>query len=83
MAEVGLESVVVHDAHRPDPGLAFELSRLTDIGVIRTAPIGIFRDVDRPTYDDLARAQVSMPADPGDRLAALQRLVAGGETWTV
>ena len=83
VAEVGLEAVVVHDAHRADSGLAFELSRLTDTGVLHHAPIGIFRDVQRPAYDDLARAQVSMAPDPAERVTALQRLIAGGDTWTV
>ncbi|MCA0252908.1 MAG: 2-oxoacid:ferredoxin oxidoreductase subunit beta [Actinobacteria bacterium] len=81
--EVGLERILVHDAHRADPSLAFELSRLTDAGTIVNAPVGIFRDVDRPTYDDLARAQVSMAADSAQRLSELQGLVTGADTWTV
>jgi len=83
VAEVGLENVLVHDAHRDDPGLAFELSRLTDTGTILSAPIGIFRDVERPSYDDLARAQVSVAPDPDQRLADLQGLITGPDTWTV
>ena len=81
--EVGLDRVLVHDAHREDPGLAFELSRLTDAGRIVNAPIGIFRDVERPTYDDLARAQVSMAEDSAQRVAELQGLITGVDTWTV
>jgi len=83
VAEVGLDAVLVHDAHREDPSQAFALSRLTDAGVLRQAPIGIFRDVQRPTYDDLARSQVSLEPDSDRRLAALQALVAGHDTWTV
>ena len=83
MAEVGLDNVLVHDAHRSDPALAFELSRLTDAGTIVNAPIGIFRDVQRPTYDDLARGQVSMAGDPAQRLDDLQSLITGPDTWTV
>jgi len=83
VAEVGLENVVVHDAHRDDPTLAFQLSRLTDSGAIRTAPIGIFRDVERPAYDDLARAQLGGSSDPDQRLAELQGLITGPDTWTV
>ncbi|MEA4945195.1 MAG: 2-oxoacid:ferredoxin oxidoreductase subunit beta [Propionicimonas sp.] len=83
VAEVGLENVLVHDAHRADPGLAFELSRLTDAGTVVNAPVGIFRDVERPAYDDLARSQVTMADDPAERLAALQGLVNGPDTWVV
>ncbi len=83
VAEVGLENVLVHDAHRDDPSLAFQLSRLTDAGTITNAPIGIFRDIQRPAYDDLARAQVSVAADPATRLSDLQGLITGPDTWTV
>lgn len=83
VAVVGIENVLVHDAHREDPTLAFEISRLTDAGRIRTAPIGIFRDVDRPTYDDQARAQLGDVSDPAQRLAMLQATIAGPDTWTV
>lgn len=83
VAEVGLENVLVHDAHREDPALAFELSRLTDAGPVRTAPVGIFRDVERPSYDDLARAQITVADDPAQRVADLQSLINGHDTWTV
>ena len=81
--DVDPADVLVHDAHADDPGLAFALSRLTDTADLLSSPIGIFRDVERPTYDDLARGQLSVPADPAERLAALQELITGGDTWTV
>jgi len=81
VAEVGQDAVVVHDAHTDDPAYAFALSRLADASFAHT-PVGVLRDVDRPTYDDLARAQVAHAVDtqgPGD----LAALLAGGDTWTV
>ncbi|WP_017933122.1 2-oxoacid:ferredoxin oxidoreductase subunit beta [Nocardioides sp. Iso805N] len=85
VAEVGLESVLVHDVHNPDPTTAFAISRLTDAGVLHQSPIGIFRQVQRPTYDDQARAQIadaraSSTAPAEDRLTAL---LNSGDTWTV
>ncbi|MCW3158110.1 2-oxoacid:ferredoxin oxidoreductase subunit beta [Micropruina sonneratiae] len=74
--------VVVHDARADDPTAAFALSRLTDTGVLQQAPIGIFRDVDRPSFDDGVREQVEMPS-PAERLTALQGLLNGSDTWTV
>lgn len=74
--------VLIHDAHHPDPSTAFALSRLTDAGVLHRAPIGIFRSVNRPTYDDGARAQVAA-AKIADPAAALAGLIKGGDTWTV
>jgi 2-oxoglutarate/2-oxoacid ferredoxin oxidoreductase subunit beta len=83
VAEVGEEALAVHDAHLADPSFAFGLSRLTDAGVLHRAPIGIFRDVDAPTYDDLARDQVALAASLGNDDDALQTMINGGDTWTV
>jgi 2-oxoglutarate ferredoxin oxidoreductase subunit beta len=80
---VGADRLVVHDAHAPDPTFAFGLSRLTDSGVLHRAPIGIFRDVEAPTYDDLAREQVALAAGTGSDDDALQAMIAGQDTWTV
>ena len=76
--------LVVHDAHAADPSTAFALSRLTDAGVLHRAPIGIFREVERPTYDDLAREQIATAAQgQDDPTAALGSLISGSDTWTV
>ena len=69
----------------PTRRIAFAISRLTDSGYLNQSPIGIFRQVERPTYDDQARAQIAAarepaPGDPTERLAAL---IGGGDTWTV
>ncbi|HEX3705343.1 MAG TPA: 2-oxoacid:ferredoxin oxidoreductase subunit beta, partial [Mycobacteriales bacterium] len=49
--------VLIHDSHADDPGVAFALSRLPDLSLDRT-PIGVFRDVVRPTYDAQMTAQL-------------------------
>ena len=76
--------VLVHDAHADDPTTAFALSRLTDAGVLHQSPIGIFRQVERATYDDGAREQLHTANQGGDDpQQALSTLIAGGDTWTV
>jgi 2-oxoglutarate ferredoxin oxidoreductase subunit beta len=81
MAEADL---LVHDAHADDPTTAFALSRLTDAGVLHQSPIGIFRQVQRPTYDDQARDQIATAASGlGNKRDALASLISGGDTWTV
>jgi 2-oxoglutarate ferredoxin oxidoreductase subunit beta len=84
VADVDESDLLVHDAHSDDPTTAFALSRLTDAGEIHRAPIGIFRSVSRPTYDDQARAQVATATEaaPGDRTDRLAALLGGGDTWT-
>ena len=83
VAEVGEAALAVHDAHLADPSFAFGLSRLTDAGVLHRAPIGIFRDVEAPAYDDLARDQVALATSLGNDDDALQTMINGGDTWTV
>jgi 2-oxoglutarate/2-oxoacid ferredoxin oxidoreductase subunit beta len=74
---------LVHDAHLDDPSLAFALSRL-DSPDMAHVPVGVFRDVQRPTYDDLVRAQITTAsADGPPTTEALQSLIAGNDTWTV
>jgi 2-oxoglutarate ferredoxin oxidoreductase subunit beta len=77
--------LVVHDVGAPDPSQAFALSRL-DSPQMTHVPMGIFRSVTRPTYDDLVRAQVDAAIDtaggrPTD--ADLDALIHGRDTWTV
>ncbi len=79
-----LADVLVHDAHNDDPTLAFALSRLTAAGYLNQAPIGIFRAIDRSTYDDQARQQVATAqAGTEDPTLALHELLHAGDTWTV
>jgi 2-oxoglutarate/2-oxoacid ferredoxin oxidoreductase subunit beta len=79
-----LADVLVHDAHAPDPTTAFAISRLTDSGVLKHAPIGIFRQVEAATYDDLAREQISTASQGTPEPAgALAGLLSSGDTWTV
>jgi 2-oxoglutarate ferredoxin oxidoreductase subunit beta len=74
-----VDDVVIHDAYADDPTTAFALSRLTDSGVVRRAAIGIFRQVERPTYDDLSRQQQLLAGDP----PSLQELIDGPDAWEV
>jgi len=87
VAEIGLDAVLVHDIHATDPTRAFALSRLTDTGPMRRTPIGIFRQVTRPTFDDLSRSQIQAAignnGNAGDRAMAIQALLTGTDTWVV
>jgi 2-oxoglutarate/2-oxoacid ferredoxin oxidoreductase subunit beta len=82
VAEVDPAALVVHDAYSDDPTTAFGLSRLSDPQTLSHSPIGIFRQVERPTYDDLAREQLATAtASAGD--GDLGELLNGSDTWTV
>jgi 2-oxoglutarate ferredoxin oxidoreductase subunit beta len=73
--------VLVHDAKHESAALAFALSRVTQETHGGT-PIGVFRDVERPVYDDLMAEQLAAATEKrgeGD----LAALLHGGETWTI
>ncbi|GAB3856488.1 2-oxoacid:ferredoxin oxidoreductase subunit beta [Nocardioides maradonensis] len=84
-ASVAVEDILVHDVYREDPSVAFAISRLTAADYLNRSPIGIFRQVERPAYDDLARGQVADAEDAvdGSREERLTALINGGDTWTV
>ena len=51
---------------------------------LKRAPIGIFRQVQHPTYDDLARDQIATARQgTTDQRDALAGLLHSGDTWTV
>jgi 2-oxoglutarate/2-oxoacid ferredoxin oxidoreductase subunit beta len=83
VAEVGEEALLVHDAHRADPSLAFALSRLgVDSGDGQFTPIGIFRSAPRHSEAaELAEHLRSAHAAFGE--ADLDALLRTGDTWTV
>ena len=81
VAEVGESNLLVHDESRPDPTLAFALSRIST-GPHMPTPIGVFRDVQRPVYEAEVQAQVDdAVARQGD--GDLNDLIRSGATWTV
>ena len=83
-AETPTDHVLIHDATVPEPAYAFALSRLPDLD-LRHTPVGVFRAVARPSYDDLVRGQVAsaqakLTRSPEEELAFL---LSSGDTWTI
>jgi len=81
VADVGEAALLVNDEHHAQPSLAFALSRLMldELGV---APVGVFRDVEQPVYDELMAEQIEQATEqrgPGD----LTALLHGNDTWTI
>jgi 2-oxoglutarate/2-oxoacid ferredoxin oxidoreductase subunit beta len=64
------ETGITHD--ETDFATAFALSRVPNA-------LGVFRDVERASYDELVQAQLAAAGGTGD----LQALVGSGDTWTI
>ncbi len=72
--------LLVHDIHLPDPSVAFMLARMEAPDFPQ--PVGIFRAVERATYEELMEDQIEFAiskSGPG----SLEKLINGGETWVV
>jgi 2-oxoglutarate ferredoxin oxidoreductase subunit beta len=77
----GEGEALIHDAQHETPSLAFGLSRLTQERVGAT-PIGVFRSIERPVYDELMAKQLET-ATAQRGAGELEALLYAGETWVV
>jgi 2-oxoglutarate ferredoxin oxidoreductase subunit beta len=68
------------NAHHPEASPAFALSRLTR-ETSGATPIGVFRDVERPVYDELMDEQLAAASER--KAGDLGALLTAGDTWTI
>jgi 2-oxoglutarate ferredoxin oxidoreductase subunit beta len=75
---------LVHDATVDDPAYAFALSRLSGSD-LSTTPIGVFRNVQRPSYDEIVQKQLveAKATADGTPEQMLDGLLNAGDTWTI
>ena len=81
VAEAGEDGLLVHDAGQREPSLAFALSRIT-FETDGAVPLGVFRSVERPVYDDLMSAQLEQAREQSGA-GDLEALLHSGDTWVV
>ena len=81
VADVGMEAIAIHDPAKPNPGVAFLLSRLSH-GPNGPTPIGVFRQIERETYGDMMNAQIEAAKERNAK-ASISDLVSQHGTWKV
>ena len=72
--------ILVHDIYLQDPSVAFMLARMEQPDFPQ--PVGVFRAVERPSYDQLMADQIDAAiakSGPG----SLEKLIYTGDMWTV
>lgn len=74
------DDLLFHDEHVSEPTLAYLLSRMRHPEF--PEPIGVFRNVDRPRYEELMSGQIT-EAKKGKGEGELSKLFNSGETWVV
>jgi 2-oxoglutarate ferredoxin oxidoreductase subunit beta len=74
------DDLLFHDEKAPEPSLAYLLSRMRQPDF--PEPIGVFRAIDAPKYDELLNQQVQQArSDRGD--GDLNTLFTTGDTWEI
>jgi 2-oxoglutarate ferredoxin oxidoreductase subunit beta len=79
--EVDERELLTHDAQQREPSLAFALSRIT-YETDGAVPLGVFRSVERPVYDDLMSDQLAAAREQSGE-GDLEALLHSGDTWVV
>jgi 2-oxoglutarate ferredoxin oxidoreductase subunit beta len=77
---IGVDDLLIHDEKAEEPSLAYLLSRM----VYPRFPecVGVFRAVQRPTYEDLLNQQMEEAVQKKGR-GKLEDLFANDDTWEV
>jgi 2-oxoglutarate ferredoxin oxidoreductase subunit beta len=74
--------ILVHDAHREDPTLAFMLANLDSTPGFPT-PVGVFRDVRKATADELTWKLIDEAKKSGKGAQDVRQFLSAGDTWKV
>ena len=77
---VTADDLLVHDVHEKDPSVAFMLARMEYPEFPQ--PVGIFRAVERDTYEGMLAAQIDA-AVSRQGAGNLEKLINSGDTWVV
>jgi 2-oxoglutarate ferredoxin oxidoreductase subunit beta len=72
--------LLVHDIQHNDPSVAFMLARMEQPEFPQ--PVGIFRTIERPTYEDMMVDQIDASIAKSG-LGSLEKLIHSGDTWVV
>ena len=77
----GNDELIVHDQYTEDPTLAYFLARMSETPDL-PHPMGVFRSIQRPCYEDLMAQQIH---DAKDKMGEgdLEALLNAGDTWVV
>ncbi len=80
VADVNPSEIVVHNESAPTSALAFTLSHLLEPDF--PVPLGVFRAVERPSFEDLIDQQIEAAVAAKGK-GDFEELLNGGDTWEV
>lgn len=74
------DDLIFHDEKATDPSLAFMLARMSKLKGL-PEPIGVFRAVEKPTYEAMVVDQIAAAKAQGE--GDFDKLFNSGDTWSV
>ncbi len=77
---VTVDDVMVHDENAAEPNLSYIIGRMQYPEY--PVPMGVFRSISKPTYEDMLTHQVESAIDTKGA-GSLEKLIHSGETWTI
>ncbi len=77
---ITVDDLLVHDIYQKDPSVAFMLARMEYPEFPQ--PLGIFRTVERDTYEDMMQEQIDAAITKQGH-GSLEKLIHSGDTWVV
>lgn len=77
---INVDDLLIHDERATEPTLAYLLARMRHPEF--PEPVGVFRAISQPTYDDMLLGQIREATDRKGR-GDLKKLLSSGDTWTV
>jgi 2-oxoglutarate ferredoxin oxidoreductase subunit beta len=80
LAKVSADDLIIHNEKAAEPTMAYLLARMHHPEY--PEPLGVFRAVDKPTYEDLMMGQIAAAREK-DGPGRLEALFRAGETWEV
>ncbi len=80
LKDVKPEELIIHDEKNASSHYAYLLTQMTYPEM--PVPFGVFRAIERPTYDQMMTAQITESVKKRGK-GTLQDLIYGAETWTV
>ncbi len=74
------KDLLIHNEHDPEPNYAYILTQMEYPNM--PVPFGVFRNIVKPTYDEMLNAQVDQAVKTKGK-GNLKDLIYGTDTWTV
>ena len=79
-AGMDTKDLLIHNEHDPKPNYAYILTQMDYPNM--PVPFGVFRNIVKPTYDEMLEAQVQHAVKAKGK-GSLKDLIYGTDTWTV